>query len=492
MKVLGDFKVSDFRLALALAFLAGIFIFWNLGRNALIDWDESIYAGVAREMAEGGDWLTLHWNGETFFEKPPVYFWLTAGLYRFFGVSEFTARFWSAVFGVVGVGALYYFGKKLFGRRTGIVSALILATTIHWIFQSRNATLDISAAVLVMAALYSFWRAWEDRQAKYWALFGSLTGLVFMVKGPVAGVPIVVAGVFSYIDIFSYDFVRSRKYLLGSFLLATFCFFLVAVPWHYLMYLRYGDRFVNEYFFYHMLTRAQTGIEQHGQPFFWYLIVVKHWARFWAALFLLSLPLFLRRIWRGVGGGEVRGEALLFLWLVLTFLIFSASVSKIQWYIIPIYPPLALLCGRALVIVGEAVEKFICRLTLAPTPDRFWPVIYLAVLGVGLLGLFLRKEQWYLSDYNRDFADASLMMREVSDPDAVLLVAGAAPGVPIFYSGRKVQTAKTKDVYQAVAWGLRFFAITPTAVLEDIETSYPDSGVETFSAGQNYALYGRR
>ena len=45
--------------ALLLMVGAGGLLFWDLGRVPLLDWDEGVYAQVAREMVESGDWLNL-------------------------------------------------------------------------------------------------------------------------------------------------------------------------------------------------------------------------------------------------------------------------------------------------------------------------------------------------------------------------------------------------------------------------------------------------
>ena len=169
----------------------------------------------------------------------------------------------------------------------------------------------------------------------------------------------------------------------------------------------------------------------------------------------------------------------------LTFLIFSASVSKIQWYIIPIYPPIALLCGYFLSLFAQ---------WLAPYSGRrdFSSLFLVAVFLFGIFGLLTRRTQWYVGDYNRGFAEASAMMVGVSDEGAKLLVAGAAPGVPIFYSQRKVETAKVSHIYQLAARGHKFFAVSRQQILEDIERLYPDERLETFYKDFGYALYGRR
>ena len=131
---------------LFLVLFSCFFIFRGLGSSALIDWDESIYAAVSKEILENGDWLTLRWNKEVWFEKPPLYFWLTAFTYSIFGVTEFVSRLWSAVFGVVGVITVYFFGKEMFSRLVGFTSAMVLCSTAHWLLQSRNG-----------GSLYRYW-----------------------------------------------------------------------------------------------------------------------------------------------------------------------------------------------------------------------------------------------------------------------------------------------------------------------------------------------
>ena len=50
--------------------------FLALGRPAISDSDEGFYAEAAREMVEGGDWLTPHFNYEDRWQKPILYYWL--------------------------------------------------------------------------------------------------------------------------------------------------------------------------------------------------------------------------------------------------------------------------------------------------------------------------------------------------------------------------------------------------------------------------------
>ena len=462
---------------LAVLFLVGFscfFIFQGLGNSALIDWDESIYAAVSKEILENGDWLTLRWNKDIWFEKPPLYFWLTAATYVVFGFTEFAARFWSAALGVVGIITVYFFGKELFGRLAGFVSAMILVSTVHWVLQSRNGTLDVPTATFIILTLYFFWKARTAPQ--FWKFSGIFFGLTFMTKSVVAVIPLLVMTIFAALEVF-YDR-NFNKYPLKGFLHFASCILVLVLPWHLAMYSIHGKDFIDEYFFYHVLARTR-GIEGHAKPWFWYFVVLRHWARHWYLAFLgviyLLAGLFtkdgVRKYWR---------ELFLFLWFFITFVIFSASQSKIQWYLVPIYPAMALLVGGVLSlffkyfglrekVLGTAVLVIFCFISLSRLTHL-----------------------WKIEDYNRDIAETAKAMVEVSGSEDQLLVYGVAQGPPIFYSERRVMTSGLNNIFGTAAGGERFFALASDAVLEDIVEKGLDEGLTVFKKSGGYILFGRR
>src|SRR4051812_10079728 len=88
------------RPVLTLLILSLLTFFLGLGRQAITDADEGFYAEAAREMVESGDWLTPHFNYADRWQKPILYYWLTASTYAAAGVTEGAARFWSALSGL--------------------------------------------------------------------------------------------------------------------------------------------------------------------------------------------------------------------------------------------------------------------------------------------------------------------------------------------------------------------------------------------------------
>ena len=143
-KPLSQERFSSNFLPTSLLILIATFSFlWKLGAGSLAAWDEAIYAQVSKEIAQSGYWLTLHWEYQPWFEKPPLFMWITAFFYRLFGVSEFWARLPSALSGIALVGVTYLIGKLTSGKRVGFLAALILLTCYHFLSFSRFGTMDV-------------------------------------------------------------------------------------------------------------------------------------------------------------------------------------------------------------------------------------------------------------------------------------------------------------------------------------------------------------
>ena len=84
---------------LIIVFVSSIVFFLNLGQSRLWDRDEPRNAGCAIEMMDRGDLVVPTFNDELRHQKPVLLYWLMMTAYSMFGVSEFSARFWSALLG---------------------------------------------------------------------------------------------------------------------------------------------------------------------------------------------------------------------------------------------------------------------------------------------------------------------------------------------------------------------------------------------------------
>ncbi|MFC1653878.1 glycosyltransferase family 39 protein [Patescibacteria group bacterium] len=84
----------------------------------------------AKGMAEGSEIPILGINSSMpEFRQGPIYVWLLAILFSIFGYSPEITSYFAASVGIMAVGALYIFTRKLFGRRTSFIASGLLATS---------------------------------------------------------------------------------------------------------------------------------------------------------------------------------------------------------------------------------------------------------------------------------------------------------------------------------------------------------------------------
>src|SRR5437773_10048216 len=157
-------KTPDRRQRLLLLAVSVPFLFAKLGMP-LLDPDEGLYASIAREMLERGDWAIPHINGLPYLEKPPLYFWLTAGTFGLFGYSEWAVRLWSALSALGAVLLTWRIGLHLYGSRAGLLAGLALATVVGNALYIRKASTDQLFVCCLTLAMYGFIRDTERPEA---------------------------------------------------------------------------------------------------------------------------------------------------------------------------------------------------------------------------------------------------------------------------------------------------------------------------------------
>src|SRR4051812_14952093 len=129
----------------------------------LIDPDEGRYAEIPREMAVTGDWVTPRLNGLKYFEKPPFQYWVTALLYRAFGVHEWTARLWPALAGLLGVVAIGTAGYAIGGITLAAYAGLALAGTVWHAGIAQIVSLDSGLSFFLAVGFAAFVCAQRDQ-----------------------------------------------------------------------------------------------------------------------------------------------------------------------------------------------------------------------------------------------------------------------------------------------------------------------------------------
>src|SRR4026207_287408 len=137
-------------------------------------------------MYERGDWIVPTFNGGLRTLKPPLHYYFMFGGFKIFGVTEWGARFFSAVFGVLTIFIIYFCVKKYFTQRQAFITSLVLLASTHFLFEFRMSVPDpylIFFNTVSIFAAYSFF----IEKKNYWLWLCAITlGLGSLAKGPVA------------------------------------------------------------------------------------------------------------------------------------------------------------------------------------------------------------------------------------------------------------------------------------------------------------------
>ncbi len=333
------------RTTLLLLVIAGATFFAGLGRPAIGDSDEAFYAEAGREMVASGDWITPHYNFDTRFQKPILFYWIVATSYLAAGVNETAARGGSALAGLALALLTAACGRRSYDEATARLGGLIVATAFGYFSIGRLALPDLPLAFWITLTTWSALVGLCERPAhphRWLLLAGAAVGLGFLTKGPVAIIlPVLVIAPVCWLE---RRHVRVRPAAIAG---AAAMAVAVAAPWFILMAQIHGRPYIEGFFVGDNLERFATSRFNDPRPPWFYLPIVAGGLLPWTPLMLCgAAPLkdWVTRRWQP-SAVTVR----LLLWAMLPLAFFTVSIGKQPRYILPILPPLALLLARTLI-----------------------------------------------------------------------------------------------------------------------------------------------
>lgn len=352
--------------------------------------DESRYTEIPREMVVTGDWLAPRLNGVLYFEKPPLFYWLQAASYRASGLNRISLRFWPGFFALATCGMCYWAGSRLYGRRSGVMAALVLASSLIYFALSQLIILDMAVSFFISAALMCYLVGIRSplgsgRRWYFWSFY-ALIGLAVMTKGLMA-IAIPGAIIFLWFLLLGQWRELRNLYLLSGAII--FC--LIVLPWHIRIAMEHREWF-DFYIIHEHFKRYLTDVSNRVQPFWFFFVFLPVGFVPWVFFLPSALAMALKGGWSR--RAENREAWFLIIWAVFILLFFSISHSKLIPYILPAVPPLALLVGRYL---ASAVE-----LSGGWTASLRWPVrlcalfLWIGALAIPVVG-YVREEAGELS-----------------------------------------------------------------------------------------------
>lgn len=366
----GD-RQTDWLIALALLIAAFVLFTINLGGLPLRDWDEGLVAQVAREIWRSSfdslTWLYPTQWGEPYYNKPTLVHCLVAIAYAIGGVNEWTARLPSALLTAASVPLFYGVAREVFyPRLPAVFAVLVYLTSLPVVRQGRLAMLDGAILCFLLLMVLCVLRARRDY--RYSLGVGIGFGLICLTKGVMVGV---LLGAIA-LAFLAWDTPRLLK--LPYVWIGLFLGSVPVALWYGAQWVHYGDEFLGRNLVNQSLQRIWTDVEANSGPPWYYLLEVLKYSVPW----LLFLPLAGRFAW---AHRNLSWAKLAIVWAALYFGAISIMATKLPWYVLPLYPALALMVGAVLAELWQKGRHVGVKQEPASSYSRFW-VMGLALLAV--------------------------------------------------------------------------------------------------------------
>jgi len=338
--------------------------FLNLGFLDLQAWDEALYAvrsvGILQfggifdqtSFSIGGLYSSLH---------PPLYVWLTSVSFLVFGVTEFAARFFSAVFGGLTLMVIYKIGKEIHSSKVGFIAAMLFGLNPFVSFYARQGQFDTTLVFFLSLSVLYLLR-YESRGKLSFALVGGLAiGAALMTKLFV-GCGILLAYFF-----WKAATHEDKEPLWKPIFVSLSMALLVCAPWYVYMTIARGSG--NPLFLLDasaVIERSVAGVEGNVKP-----LEVFYYVNQFFVLFPLGVIWFILGFHR-VFKHRDHAWILLAIWFAVFFVVFTLMRTKLAVYLLPMLVPASLLAAYSLVAVGNGlVSKMITAISLAITGIAF-------------------------------------------------------------------------------------------------------------------------
>ena len=359
------------------------------GSSTLWDRDEPRYARATAEMVESGNYLVPTFNGEVWFDKPILLYWLMSVPVRLLGPSEIACRFAGVIGTAITLLLTFFIGRKLFDAKAGLWAEAILGTTLLMLFVGSSALVDGIAMPFIVGAMAIFiWRQGEKNWAIDAGAIGVLIGLGMLAKGPLGLLPvfvIIVAIWFGRENIGG--FIRNFLWVCLAVVIAAGIFLLWAIPAN-----RATDGELFRVFFgKHIVGRALSPMEGHGGNFLLYL-------PYYPAIMVAGFfpwVIFLPGTFSAIAGkriGNAGTRNILLSWIIVTVILMTLAATKLPHYILFAWPAMAVMTGATIVASGQNILS---------ERDRKWlrgGVWFLGPVGLGIaagligIGYFIKSE----------------------------------------------------------------------------------------------------
>lgn len=349
-----------------LLLLIYLIIFVKLDYFHMRNWDESMFAVNAYEMLHNHKYFSYYYEGhpDLLNTKPPLIIWFQILFIKLIGFNEMAIRLPSALAAGLCIMVVFSFADKHYGRTAGWLSALTLLTSQGFIYfhSGRGGEADELLALFTLMAgiqLINYSITGKNKYILYTFIFVTLATCTKLYAGLLFSPAYVIILMLHK---------RLRSFVTSWHFVTGFLIFVFTTTT--IIYLRELDTpgYLRE-ITHKDVIRIGVPIEDHAHAWNFYLDNLSSWRfTFWFIPLVISALVILIKL---KNGDSLQRDILILIVIYLT--IISVSVTKLEWYDVPLFPFFALLIGNFLntVIFSSSVINLDLRKKIALTALLF-------------------------------------------------------------------------------------------------------------------------
>ncbi|MGP7818129.1 ArnT family glycosyltransferase [Niallia sp. 01092] len=322
--------------------VAIINLFFHLNIAPIKDWDESRHGISAYEMLQTGNYIvnTFRYEPDYWNLKPPISFWSIMLGYKIVGFNPLGLRLVSAISTLVLIIVLSLFVKYKHGGLASFVTAAVLITSKPFILEHSARTGDADSLFNLFFASSIICLLLMEKNIKWLYLSGFLFSLAFLTKSWHAGSIAIIVGMYL---LFTKNIL---KWNIKTWFMFLFSIFFPILTWVMIRYQSDGVRFFKTMIEYDLLKRSSEPLEGHTGDIWYYVNIFQVEYFFWLLLLVGGFFSFLSLSSHNkIERADKKYTFGILLWVIIPFSVFTIAETKLRWYILPLYPVMALLIG---------------------------------------------------------------------------------------------------------------------------------------------------
>lgn len=484
--------------------------------NEILEPDGTLYAGLAKEIANSGNWLNLWINGADWLDKPHLPFWMAAMSFKIFGVNAFAYKLPSFLMFFVSIFYCYKLAAAIYSKDIARFATLIYATALHTIISNFDGKVEIYLTAFVIASTCHLYKAFENKWFWHVVAAAFFAALAMMTKGLFAVITVAAGFVIYWVKTKQWtEFVKLKWYV---FVLLTLIFILPELLALYAQFDMHPEKIVFgktnvsglKFFFWDsQFGRFFNNGPIKGKGDLSFFLHTTLWAYLpWSIFLLLGIiNLFSKKKPNTTNNSKrwiIGGSAL------ISFLMFTVSKFQLPHYVVILFPHFAMITAAYLlerasektlkamnvfqtVLFGLMAAMVVWLVILYGFDNYIWFLVLLAVIAA--IVFFYKTDSVYLAllKKNIGFAlavaiflncllypamlkyQAGMMagkwMNTQSHQPAVMLYQSLPTSFDFYYNGKIDYNGVPAERINAVTQGDSLFIFSYIADLKDVNAA---------------------